>query len=121
MKTTKKAHGPAALRVIGELEDELAASGARAGQELCWDAADRALLDLIAAALDRGTDLAADYQLAEDAKSRMKLSAELRLTEQAIARMLKQVKTDVPQPMSITSMKAQRAARARWDKPHATG
>lgn len=114
--TPNKGHGPAARKVLRELDEELAASGVRAGQELTWDAADRALLALIAAALDRGTDLAADYRRAEDAKSRMQLSAELRLTEQAIARMLKQVKTDIPLPMSITSLKAQRASRARWDK-----
>ena len=45
----------------------------------------------------------------------MKISAELRLTEASIARLLKQVSTDAPQPMSLRSVKAQRAARARWD------
>ena len=66
--------------------------------------------------IDRRTDLAALYAAAEQAKS--KLSAELRLLEGSLARLLKQVKTDVPAPESWATIQARRAAR--WH-PDATG
>jgi hypothetical protein len=47
---------------------------------------------------------------------KIKLATEIRLTEQAIARLYKQVSTDLPAPMSPTSLKAQRAANSRWDR-----
>ena len=46
----------------------------------------------------------------------MKLSAELRLTEGEIARLLRGIKTDLPEPMTRRSQKAAQAARARWDR-----
>ena len=81
-----------------------------------WTAADRELLTLIGDTIDRRVDLAAHYANADDVKSRVKLSAELRLTEGALSRLLKQVQTDVPAPESQTTIKARRAARARWDR-----
>jgi hypothetical protein len=55
-------------------------------------------------------DLAAHYAAAEDVKSRVMLAAELRLTESALARLLKQVATDIPAPESQVTIKARRAA-----------
>ena len=49
----------------------------------------------------------------------MKLSNELRQCDTAIARLLAKIKTDVPQPDSVTSMKARRAVNVRWDKERA--
>jgi hypothetical protein len=51
---------------------------------------------------------------------RVKLSAELRLLEGSLARLLKQVKTDVPAPESQVTIQARRAAMKRWH-PDATG
>jgi hypothetical protein len=67
--------------------------------------------------VDRRVELSAAY-----AKSRtpmamkIKLATEIRLTEQSIARLYKQVSTDLPAPMNPTSLKAQRAANSRWDR-----
>jgi hypothetical protein len=49
-------------------------------------------------------------------KLRVKLSAEIRLLEGSLARLLKQIKTDVPEADSRTTVKARRVARARWDR-----
>jgi hypothetical protein len=73
-------------------------------------------LDLISAAIDRKVDLSADYAVATDAKIRVKLSAEVRLLEAHIARLLKQVKTELPTPTSRVSEKARNAALVRWQK-----
>jgi hypothetical protein len=81
-----------------------------------WTAADRELLTMIADCIDRRVDLAEHYAKAVDVRSRVKLSAELRLLEASLARLLRQVQTDVPAPESQTTIKAQRAARARWDR-----
>jgi len=49
------------------------------------------------------------------------LATEVRLTEVAIARLLKTISTEVPvdPPLSATSMKARRAAQSRWDRERA--
>ena len=51
---------------------------------------------------------------------RVKLSAELRLLEGSLARLLKQVKTDVPAPKSQVTIKARHAEMKRWH-PDGTG
>jgi hypothetical protein len=112
-------HCAAARKVLRELDNELAASAKRAGQELVWDAADRAVMELIAAEIDRKTDLAADYQTCDDLKSRVKASAEMRLLEQSIARLLRQIHTDLAPAPSMRTIKARSAARARWDRTSA--
>jgi hypothetical protein len=70
---------------------------------------------MVADAIDRRVELSEAYEACEDPKSgaKVRLATEIRLTEQAIGRLLKQVST---QPMSVVSMKAQRAARVRWDR-----
>jgi transposase InsO family protein len=110
------AHSAAARRVRRELDQQLAATAAATGRDLVWTAQDRVVLSLIQAAIDRTCDLQRDYAAAEDAKTRAKLSAELRLLEANVERLLRRVKTDVPAPMSLRSVKAQRAAFARWSK-----
>jgi hypothetical protein len=108
------AHCAEARRVRRELDQQLAASAASSGRSLQWSAQDRALLALISAAIDRKRDLTADYAEAADAKTRIKASAELRLLEASIARLLKQVSTEIREPVSRRSQKAQAAAFARW-------
>lgn len=49
-------------------------------------------------------------------KVQIKLSAELRLLEQSAARLLKQIKTDLPEPESSTTRRARSAANSRWDR-----
>jgi hypothetical protein len=52
----------------------------------------------------------------DDAKNLVRLSTEWRLLDAAVARLLKHVETDAPQPMSQRSAKGQQVARARWDR-----
>ena len=104
------------------MDTELAGSSERSGQTLSWTAAERAILDAVAANIDRRVDLARDYESSTEPKVRVKLSAELRLLENAVARLLREVNTDVPAPESQTTIKARRAVRARWDRErNATG
>jgi hypothetical protein len=110
-----------ARKVLRELDAELAAASAGVGTNLVWTAADRQLLSLIGDSIDRHVDLAAHYAAADDVKSRVKLSAEMRLLEGSLARLLRQVHTDIPKNESQTTLKARRAARARWDRRNATG
>jgi hypothetical protein len=93
------------------LDAELAASSERTGTTLEWTVADREVLTLIADTIDRHVDLAAHYAAAEDTKTKVKLSAEMRLLENSTARMLRLIQTDIPQPESQTTLKARHAAR----------
>jgi hypothetical protein len=78
-------------------------------------------LGLISSNFDRISDLRADYEACTETKLRVKLSTELRLLETAVARLLKQVKTDLPARESGKTLKARRAANARWDRANAAG
>lgn len=111
-------------KVRAELDAELASASRRAGQTLEWSAAERAVLELISANFDRISDLRAAYATAAEAgevKIQVKLSTELRLLEQSVARLLRQVKTDLPAPPSATTKRARRAANVRWDRERASG
>lgn len=114
------ARSAAARKVLRELDAELASASKRAGKSLVWTAADRELLTLIASNIDRRADLAALYAAAEDAKAKVKLSAELRLLEGALSRLLKMLQTDIPAPENQVTLKARHAAMKRWH-PDATG
>jgi hypothetical protein len=107
-------------KVPRELDSELASASARTGRSLVWTAADREVLALIASAIDRKVALARNYAAAEDVKTKVKLSAELRLLEGHLSRLLRAVQTDIPQNESQTTIKARRAAMRRWH-PDATG
>jgi hypothetical protein len=114
-----------ALNVLRELDSELAAVSERAGRSLVWTAADKELLALIADTIDRKVDLTVLYEATPDISPRVKLSAEIRLLEGSLARLLRMVRTDVPEvrqpePSYVRSARASRAAKARW-YPNATG
>ena len=110
-------HTAAALEVLRGLDIELAENAEELGEQLAWSAAERTVRELIAAEIDRKVWLSDAYRDAgDDVGLRVRLATELRLTEQAVARLLKQVKTDLPPPFSRRSQKAQQAARARWDR-----
>jgi hypothetical protein len=108
-------HSAPARKLLRALDDELAAAAERRGEPLEWTERDRAVLDLIAANTDRKVDLSARYTDAEDTKTRVKLSAELRLLEAALARLLRQIETEPP-VVSQRSAKARAAAHARWNR-----
>lgn len=111
------AHCPAARRIRRELDKELADNAAESGTELMWTAADRAILERISATADHITDLTRDYAATgDDVKLRLKLAGEIRLQDAQLTRLLKQVKTEPPPEPSLRSIKAQRAARVRWDR-----
>jgi len=111
------AHSPEARRVRRELDKQLAATSAATGRDLVWTPQDKVVLSLIQAAIDRKNDLQQIYSAAVDEpKLRVKLSAELRLVEAQLARLVKQIKTDMPAPMSRRSQKAQAAALVRWSR-----
>ena len=107
--------------VLCALNAELAATAKEAGRELVWSAAEREVLDLITEQIDRKVELAQRYDEADQVRVKIALATEVRLTEVAIARLLKTISTEVPvdPPLSATSMKARRAAQSRWDRERA--
>jgi hypothetical protein len=105
---------PAGQRLIDELDVELAASAASAGRTLSWSAAERAIIAMAADATDRRLDLAAAYESAGDVKDKIKIGRELRLMDNATARLLAKISTAAPAPESLRSVKARRAANTRW-------
>ncbi|MDZ7884741.1 MAG: hypothetical protein U5N53_18470 [Mycobacterium sp.] len=108
--------------MLTELDAELADSAAEFGEDLAYSAADRAAREAAAFAIDRTVWLRSAYDECSsgDAGLRLKLMAELRLTEQAAVKLLRQVNTDPPagEP-STTSQKASAAAARRWKKDRA--
>ncbi|MFE3280958.1 hypothetical protein [Nocardia sp. NPDC059239] len=108
-------HSAEARKMLRALDAELASASERRGEPLEWTERDRAVLELIAGNIDRKTDLSARYHDAEDTKTRVKLSAELRLLEAALARLLRQIETEPP-VISQRSAKARAAAHARWNR-----
>jgi hypothetical protein len=106
----------AAQELLASLNDELAASPKSTGKDLVWSAQEREIIGMIGDAVDRPEELSAAYRAVETTSVRLRVATELRLTEQAVARLLRLVSTEVPAPLSVTSQKAQRAARSRWDR-----
>jgi hypothetical protein len=109
-------HTTEARKTARQLNELLAAVSEQAGIELAWDATELEVIGLIMAAIDRKVGLTDDYAAATEAKTKVKLAGELRLTETHIARLLKQIKPSAPQPVSKRSSKARAAANARWSK-----
>ncbi|WP_157224295.1 hypothetical protein [Nocardia paucivorans] len=111
-------HSSEARKMLRALDAELEAVSLRLGEPVEWSERDRAVLELIASNINRKVDLSERYTDAEDTKTRVKLSAELRLLEAALARLLKQIDPE-PTVTSPRSVQASRAARARWDRRRA--
>ncbi|MCV7311913.1 hypothetical protein H7J89_15000 [Mycobacterium paraffinicum] len=76
---------------------------------------------MIADTVDRKVDLQDAYKQTVETKFKLKLSAEIRLLETSLARLIKQVQTDVPAPEGIATIKARRAANIRWERERAQG
>lgn len=110
------AKSPEARRVLRDLNKELELVSAGRGQKLFWSAQESAILDQISSILDRKSELLQLSAEARSVKNKLKLSQELRLLERAAASLVTQIRTDLPQPESHRTVKARRAARARWDR-----
>jgi hypothetical protein len=107
----------AAQALIAALDAELADAAKRAGTDLVWSAAEQEVLGMLGAAVDRREEMSQAYEAAEAGSvAQVRLATEVRLTEQSISRLFKLISTDVAPPMSQVSLKAQRAARSRWDR-----
>ncbi len=102
--------------LLAELDGELADASDRLGQKLTWSAQERAILGQLSSLLDRKAELLGLYANAPTANLKLKFSAEVRLLEQAVARLVRMVKTDLAPAESLTTVKARRAARRRWDR-----
>lgn len=112
--TTK--HTPAAVKLLADLDAELAASGAASGQRLSWTVRDEELRSILASTVDRRAHVAAVYQKATDPKRIVQLSNEIRQLDKAVGNLLKEIRTDVDAPESITTQKNRRAANIRWQR-----
>ncbi len=110
-----------ARRTLRDLDKHLAASSERSGRTLAWNAQERAMLAQISSILDRKAEFLELYEAAEDVKAKLKISAEIRLLEQAAARLIRGIETDIPEPASLRTIKARRAARVRWDRSSNAG
>jgi len=108
-----------ARKIRRELDKELAAAGLRSGQNLVWSAQEETILGLISDEIDRKERLLDAWEESTDSKVQCKLSAEARLLEQSIARLLRLIKTDLPARESNKTVKARRAANARWGRENA--
>jgi hypothetical protein len=108
-----------ARKIRRDLDKELAAAGLQSGQNLVWSAQEEVVLGLISDEIDRKETLLEAWREATDPKVQVKLSAEARLLEQSIARLLKLIKIDLPARDSNKTVKARRAANVRWDRENA--
>jgi hypothetical protein len=102
-------------KTLRELDRQLGQASVRHGVRLHWSAQERVVLAQISSILDRKSELFGLYSEAPDTKTKLKLSAELRLLEQAAARLVREIKSDLPSALaSLRTTKAQRAANTRW-------
>jgi hypothetical protein len=102
--------------MMAEFESQLAVLSARTGKKQSFTPTETAVLGLISAQIDRKVDLRRMYAKTDDPKLMVKLSGELRLLETSIARLLRQVKVEMPVPQSHVSRKASQAANTRWNR-----
>lgn len=106
-----------AQQLLAALDAELADAAKSTGQDLVWSAAEQDVLDMIGSAVDRRVELAQEYEVTPfKSGNKLKIATELRLLEGAIGRLYRQISVEIPQQMSVTSMKARRAANARWTR-----
>jgi hypothetical protein len=101
-------------KLVRQLTIELAAASARAGVQLGWTPQEETLLTLICDETDRKVEILAEYERADDPKAKMAYSAEARLLENSIGRLLLKIRTDPPAQESRRSQQARAAAMTRW-------
>jgi hypothetical protein len=107
-------HTAEALALLASLTAEMAENSEELGEELEFPAAEQVALEMAMCAIDRKADLYARYHASDDDKLRVKLSAEIRLLEASVDRLLKRVNTDLPVAPSRVSQKASEAVNVRW-------
>jgi hypothetical protein len=114
---------PEAQRFLQAMHDELASNADATGLSLAFSTAEQETLGNVAALIDRKVELRQAYEDAsDDTRLRIALSTEVRLIEQAIARMLRTVDMCAPAAevdaaddvLTPTQRKAQAAAQSRW-------
>lgn len=116
MTSKPKPHCAAAQRILAALDNELQENAKRRGKSLSWSAGDIELRNMLADSVDRRERIQGVYDSTTDAKVLVKLSCELRQLETKIARLLATIKTDVPQPETLTTVKARNAINTRWQR-----
>jgi hypothetical protein len=107
---------PAAQKVLDDLDAELAATGKARGESLSWTTAEVEMREMLASTVDRRARVAGIWGRAKDPKIIVKLSVELRQLDNAVVKLLKAIRTDVPAPESLTTIKNRRAANIRWER-----
>ena len=112
-----------ARKLARDLQKELDEHAEANGVCLSWSVPEQATIELIQDQIDRKVELLSDYSAAQDEKARVKLSAEVRLLEGSIGRLLKLIDTQpkvkaapVPVVESQESRRARQAAEARWGR-----
>jgi hypothetical protein len=105
-----------ALKVLADLDAELAAAGESLGEMLSWTAAEIEMREMLANTIDRRARVGTLYEQATDPKVIVKISVELRQLDGAVMKIMKAIKTEVPQQESMTTVKARRAANTRWER-----
>jgi len=102
-----------ARKVLRALNAEQRTARERSGLDIVWTSAEETIIAQICTVLDRKAELVELYDKARSVASKVRLSAEIRLLEQAAARLVRLVNPDVPER---ESPRARRAAHARWDR-----
>jgi len=111
------------LKLARDLQAELDAHASANDVVLSWTVPEQATIELLQDQIDRKVELLAAYDAAADDKARVKLSAEVRLLEGSIGRLLKLINTtpvikSPPPPQNIYDRQASRhgrkAAEWRW-------
>ena len=81
----------------------------------------KGVLRLISANFDRISDLRADYEACTEAKFEGEVVDRAEAVGDGGGQVLKQIKTDMPAPDSKKTVRARRAANARWEHENAAG
>jgi hypothetical protein len=118
---TRRAHTPAARALRRRLDAELHASAKRQNTTLEWTLEELTTLDLLADTVDRREQVQQAWDATDpaDRKSLVAYSAEMRLIDAAILRMVKSLDPEAasakPTPSSQISQHARKAALASWE------
>jgi predicted nucleic acid-binding Zn-ribbon protein len=114
-------HCAEARKIARELDKFRLDVSADVGEEINFDQADQARIELIQAAYDRRERLLGLYDAAEDVKDIAKLASEIRLIESQAARLIREIQKALEaaaappkQPTASRNAIARKAAAARW-------
>jgi len=114
-------HTLQARKLLQALDADLAAASEETGDQLVWTHREQALLDRIAATVDRRVEIEARYREAASDGAIVKLSNEIRQCDTMVTRLVGMLKIDAPQPKSVSWVKTQRAATIRWERARRAG